>query len=130
MVETSEDFKTISISSLRKSVEDYFKKYGIEVDVDVSYRPHYSDTLVVVRPQWAYSLSIADELLLLDNPEDIVRTMVKNLFNEMVSSMCQVFNKYNRKIVPSIYINDWVLIYNPKKHDPDKFIRVLLPLEL
>ena len=115
---------------MRKSVEDYFKKHGIEVDVDVSYRPHYSDTLVVVRPIWMYSLSIADELLLLDNPEVIVRTMVKNLFNEMVSSMCQVFNKYNRKIVPSNYIDDWVLIYNPKKYNPDKFIRVLLPLDL
>ena len=124
------DFKYIPTSSLRKFIEDYFKKYGIEVDVVVSYIPHYSNTLVVVRPQWAYSLSIADELLSLDNPENIVRTVVKNLFNEMVSSMCQVFNKYNRKIVPSNYIDDWVLIYNPKKHNLDKFIKVLLPLDL
>jgi len=114
----------------REKIREFFREKGIDVDVHLEHRPTHNDTVIYLRPRIVLSMNISDELLSLEGSSEIIRFLFDNTYHDMVKELCVILGTYNRKVISSKKINDWILIYNPDKYEAERFIRALLAIDL
>ncbi len=118
---------------LSTMIEDYFKQNGINVKVDLTYSAPLDGYLITLKENMSYRLFIPKSIMF--EATDSVDTVIKNSLEELLSTIKKyhiklIFNNSKFHLVSSSEIDDYIIIYNPKKVDATKINNILVALEL
>ena len=116
------------ITNLKKQVEDYFKREGIPVTVNVAYTDESLQIMVVYRTGLIATVPLDTVQAYTEVANDACRVMAHKLKEQLIS-LLNVACK-DQHVIPNYKVKKYYLIFNPEEVDITKLLEVLAVEEL
>jgi len=134
MIEIKEYFSDIDSNNLititSTAIVEYFRERGMEVTVKLIDRPEYAKTDIMIRPNILVKMEITNEVLEHSDHQDMIKHILKKGVRTLQDYYLKIFQLNNKRIVSSREIDNYCIIYNPEKINPDKVSSIVVALEL